>query len=185
MPVQPQRGFTLVELVITLLIAAILVTVGIPSYRYIIRDNRGTAIANEALTAINFARSEAIKRGISVSVRSSTGTTDWSQGYSVFVDINGDGTFTDDGDADTCETDATTKLPTEDCLLRVWDRHKGKVNTVTAGASSLTYNSAGSTTPFTINRIWPYGECEKDRQQEWTVTVTAVGRASVSKSNCT
>ena len=188
MSVQVQRGFTLIELVITLLIAAILVTVGIPSFQSIIRTNLGTAIANEALTAINYARVEAIKRGLSVSVCSSNnglscaGSTDWATGYIVFADINADGVFTDDGDANTCETDASN-VPTEDCLLRVWDRHK-RNNTVTASANSLTYNSAGSTTPFTITPILPDSECIPGRQQKWTVTVTAVGRASVSKSDC-
>ena len=54
-------GFTLVELMITLAIAGILVAVGIPSFNSTISDSRLTSYANEFVTALNLARSEAIK----------------------------------------------------------------------------------------------------------------------------
>ena len=58
-------GFTLVELMITLAIAGILVAVGIPSFNSTISSNRLTSYANELVTALNLARSEAVKRGMS------------------------------------------------------------------------------------------------------------------------
>lgn len=54
-------GFTLVELMITLAVAAILLTVGIPSFRDFVMNNRITTQANEFVASIHLARSLAIK----------------------------------------------------------------------------------------------------------------------------
>lgn len=79
-------GFTLIELMVTIAIAAILLGVAIPSFTSVITSNRLTANTNEFITALNLARSEAIKRGQHVVVRK-TGT-DWEDGWQVFVDID-------------------------------------------------------------------------------------------------
>ncbi len=85
------RGFTLIELMMTLAVAAILITVAIPGFSTIIRDNRLVAGTNQLVTALAVARSEAVKRGSSVSVcasnnGSSCTGTNWNQGWVVFAD---------------------------------------------------------------------------------------------------
>ncbi len=79
-------GFTLIELMVTIAIAAILIGVAIPSFTTSITRNRLTASTNDFVTALNLARSEAIKRGQHVVVRK-TGTN-WENGWQVFVDID-------------------------------------------------------------------------------------------------
>lgn len=79
-----QAGFTLLELMITVTIVGILSTIAFPSYKSIISSNRITAGTNQMVTALNLARSEAVKRGQYVVVRR-TGT-DWEGGWQVFVD---------------------------------------------------------------------------------------------------
>lgn len=70
------RGFTLIELMVVLAIAAILLTVGVPSFRDLMIKNRLSGQIQEFYNAINFARSEAIKRGNFVSIcKSSDGST--------------------------------------------------------------------------------------------------------------
>lgn len=56
------RGVTLVELMVTLAIAAILVMIAVPSFRNITLSNRLTTAANQVVDAINMARVEAVKR---------------------------------------------------------------------------------------------------------------------------
>lgn len=56
------RGFTIVELLVTVTLAAILLSIAVPSFRQLMVSNRLTAQANEIVAAINFARSEAVKR---------------------------------------------------------------------------------------------------------------------------
>lgn len=56
-------GFTLIELVATVSIAALVLILGLPSFQDMIRANRMAAHSNRFLGALNLARSEAIKRG--------------------------------------------------------------------------------------------------------------------------
>jgi type IV fimbrial biogenesis protein FimT len=73
---QKISGFTLIELMFTLLIAAILLGVGVPSFRGMAASNRLTTQANDLVGAINFARSEAITRNMNVTLcRTSTEAT--------------------------------------------------------------------------------------------------------------
>lgn len=88
------RGFTLVELMVTLAVAAILLTMAVPSFRTTIQNNRLIAEANDFVTALHLARSEAIKRNTPVTMcKSADGTActtagAWEQGWIVFVDGN-------------------------------------------------------------------------------------------------
>jgi len=55
------KGFTLVELMITIAVAVILVTVAIPSFRELIARNDLVTVTNAWVSAINTARAEAVK----------------------------------------------------------------------------------------------------------------------------
>ena len=79
-------GYTLMELMVTITIAGVLLSIAIPNFTSVISSNRLTTYANELVTALNFARSEAIKRGQHVVVRK-TGTN-WEDGWQIFVDID-------------------------------------------------------------------------------------------------
>lgn len=85
-------GFTLVELMVTLSVAGILVTVGVPSFASMIASNRVTAASNEVVTALNLAKSEAIRSGQNTTLcKSADGTTcsgNWSDGWILFNDID-------------------------------------------------------------------------------------------------
>jgi len=88
-------GFTLLELIVAISIAGILMAMAIPSFSDMMRDNRLTTYANEFVTSLNIARSEAVKRGTTVTLRKIGGTgTYWStSGWNVFVDNDADGTL--------------------------------------------------------------------------------------------
>ncbi len=93
------RGFTLIELMITLFIAAILLTVGVPSFNGVIKNSRLATATNEFITAANLARSESIKRGVRVTVCKSnngaacTNANNWDQGWIVFTDENNNAAY--------------------------------------------------------------------------------------------
>jgi len=133
-----QNGVTLIELMVTLSVAAILMSLAIPSFREAIISNRLTTINNEFIGAINFVRSEAIKSGQSVTLcKSTTGndcstvnTTFWENGWIAFVDLDADGTL------DTGET-----------LLKVWPTLPSGYTLRSATFNDfLRYNSQGATT---------------------------------------
>ena len=61
-------GFTLIELLVTITISAVLLGIGIPSFRNTLLNNQRTAAVNEFVSAINFARSEAVTKRRTVAV---------------------------------------------------------------------------------------------------------------------
>lgn len=88
------RGSTLIELMITIAIAAILLAIGIPSMRDMIHQNRLSGNVNEFVAANMLARTEAIKRGSPITLcravnaesgsdACSTAAGDWSTGWVV------------------------------------------------------------------------------------------------------
>lgn len=88
-----QSGFTLIEMLVTVSVLVILATVAVPSFTSIIRTNRAVSEANQVLSIITLARSEAIRRNRNVTVCASldgercSGSTTWALGAIVFVDV--------------------------------------------------------------------------------------------------
>lgn len=72
------RGFTLIELMITILVVAVIATVGVPSFQTLIQNNRVVTQTNELVTALTLARTEAVKRGRNVQVVVATQTRGWT-----------------------------------------------------------------------------------------------------------
>ncbi len=100
------RGLSLIELLVTLSIAVVLLTVGVPSFVDMIAANTAVSYANDLLADLNYARNEAITRGFNVVVCKGIATAvgsgctsgNWDGGWKVFVDCNGDQTIS----ASTC-----------------------------------------------------------------------------------
>ena len=92
---KPRSGFTLFEMMIALAIAAILFTQVLPSFSQLIRSSHLSVQKNSFLGAMQFARSEAIKRGQRVYICAGGDLTCseediWEQGWIVFVDADAD-----------------------------------------------------------------------------------------------
>ncbi len=69
---QPQRGFTLLELMLVVTIAGLLLGFGVPAMGNYIRNARITGASNDVMAALHFTRSEAIKRRQRVTLCTST-----------------------------------------------------------------------------------------------------------------
>ena len=84
----PRRdgGFTLIELMVTVSIAAILMLVAVPSLTSFRRNAELTSVANKFITSVNAARGEALKRGMSAVVVPLDSATGWNAGWVAFVD---------------------------------------------------------------------------------------------------
>src|SRR6056297_2046627 len=87
-------GFTLIEVMVVLVVLAVLLSVGAPSFTTLIRDNRLVSAVYDLRGALSTARSEALAQRAFVTVcPSSDGATcsgTWADGYIVFVDFDGD-----------------------------------------------------------------------------------------------
>jgi type IV fimbrial biogenesis protein FimT len=137
-----QTGVTLVELMVTIGVMAILLVIGLPSYQYISESYRMSAEANNLLGDLQYARGEAIKEGQGVTVCSSTtsttaaptcsGSSSWQTGWVVFSNPTG------------------AANPAAGSVLRVQAPFTGKVTADTfvagSGLSAITYNREGFAT---------------------------------------
>jgi type IV fimbrial biogenesis protein FimT len=93
-----ERGFNLIELLVTLTVMAVVITMGAPALGNFINDMRLSATTNDLLAYFNYARSEAAKRGARVTVcvsadQATCATTEsnWAVGAVAFVDADNDG----------------------------------------------------------------------------------------------
>ena len=78
-----RNGFTLIELMVTVAVLAIIIAFAVPSFVNLVENSRVTTQANTLLAAMNLARSEAIKQGVPVSVQNKP--ADFSAGWCVFA----------------------------------------------------------------------------------------------------
>jgi len=83
-------GFTLVELMVVIAVAAILVGLAVPGLRNLMAANQALGITDSFASALNEARSEAGKLGVPVAL-TTTGGLSWGAGWNMFVDTNGNG----------------------------------------------------------------------------------------------
>ena len=128
------RGFTLIELMATLLIAAIIVTFAVPGFRSMVERNRVAAAVNQLVGGVAFARSAAVTRATPVTLcPSTTGTScnktvPWQDGWIA---------FTDGGTAG--------KVDGSDEILRVGGKTSGVLFSVSSGFPNgyITLSSQG------------------------------------------
>ncbi len=102
-----QKGVSLIELMITLVVLGIATAFAMPAFDYVIANNRQSAMINQLVGAMNLARLEAIKRGAQVSIATMDGSNNWHNGYRLWVDANSDIVF-DSGEELVRQYDAAT-----------------------------------------------------------------------------
>jgi type IV fimbrial biogenesis protein FimT len=153
-------GFTLIELMLTIAIAAVVMGLAIPSFNTAIKNNRLTTQANDLVTSLNLARSEAVKRGTRVRLcKSNDGAncvadgaaSNWAQGWIIFTDQNNNLAYD----------------PLTETLLKVQGRAQvqismagsgGVVDTVSYFASGLVDLAAGNLITICDDRAGAFGK---------------------------
>lgn len=157
MSIRKQQGFTLIELMVTLVVLGILIAVGLPSFKSQILTNKSTALNEDILEALNFVRSEAIKQGqpgragasarfvtlcaSSNGTACSSNTAGWGDGFIAVVDY-----ATSESAVSPVLTDATHPAAT---VLRAWSSQDAKAaisvkhSTTSTPTSFIRYVSSG------------------------------------------
>ena len=142
-----QGGFSFLELMVALAVIAIMSAFAAPSLRSFIQNSNAVAQTNQLITALNYSRSEAVKRRMPVvmcafnTAQSSCATSSvpWDMnGWMVFADRDSDAAYdADDGDG--------VLEDGEDVLLKQWTEIKSKNDIdITAGVFRLTYLQSGA-----------------------------------------
>lgn len=158
----PVRGFTLIELMVTIAILVILLGVGVPSFQAMVQNSRATALANDLVSALNLARSEAVRRGESVSLCASADGSacggNWIEGWIVHLE--------------------------SDEVLRVWDGVPGQAQLRQDGQAdgSIGFGALGDSTGAGSVFVGGYPGCSGNRARQ--ISVNGAGRISVVAAAC-
>ena len=158
-----QKGFTLLELMLTIGVAAIILSVGVPGFMNFIQNNRAVTHTNDLVTALNLGRSEATRRGSTVLVCSSddgatcNNSNDWSTGWVVLAPGTG-------GD-----------------LLRSWPKRSGGADVLKGDVSQVQFRARGSVAGGATFSV-ELPKCTGNQKR--TIAVNGAGRISVSRGEC-
>lgn len=165
------RGMTLIELMMAISVLGILLAVAIPGFRTISVQSQVTAAANDLVSTLNLARSEALRRSGNVVVctssdRATCTDSPWTTGWLVFADANGNEELDVPGEA----------------VVQVWPALHGQL-TLTNGAleTRVSYNALGMATSATTFTVASSG-CAVQRQV--VITVNAAGSIRSNRTTC-
>jgi type IV fimbrial biogenesis protein FimT len=175
--ISSNKGMTLIELMVTLSIAAVILTLAVPSFQTLIRTSQVRTVTNGLVGVFNLARSEAIKRGWPVTVCKSSNINDaspscnnvasWKDGWLAFVDKDQDGVV----DAD----DTRLQVGRPDAPLTAIDGGTNYSNYLAyLPDGSSVGNGGGTNGSFTI--------CLQGIQR--VIDISNTGRVSVEAGTC-
>ena len=163
------QGFTLLELVVTMAIAAALITLAAPSIRRTIQDGHMKSDMSELSASLAFARNEAVRLNLRVIVcRSTDGVTcanaeDWAAGWIVITDANADGTFQNNFDE----------------LLRVMSPLSADFRLTKSDALAITYDASGGSAATTLTLC----DARRDDEREYQLSISATGHVRSKRLN--
>ncbi|MCU7806520.1 MAG: GspH/FimT family pseudopilin [Candidatus Thiodiazotropha sp. (ex Semelilucina semeliformis)] len=175
-------GMTLIELMVTLAVGILILSIGVPSFMSMMSSNQAAGYSNDLVSALRLARSEAVKRSIVVSVCSRNKTpgsvacdpgAGWAYGWLVFTD---DGTSPSNGDFDSGS----------ETLLRSWEipENDGDRITFSGGTpGNIGFIATGANTQD-ADIQFSFKKTDCHGMQARQITVSRMGRASFDNVSC-
>jgi len=163
------RGVTLLELMITVAIMAILGSLALPSFSSSLQSNRVATTSNEFMSSVAFARSEAMRnnRGAVMcpSSNGSTCTGAWQDGWIIWADQNANGTR---------ENATEPVLRRQDALFKQ----------TTSGASAILFSPRGTVASGSTTVVLEPDGCQAGQPFRRSLEVLGGGMVRISKGNC-
>lgn len=173
-----QHGFSMIELMIVILIAAILMMIATPSYQGVIKRNNIESLQNRIATAVVTARSEAASRNsvatLCASANGDTCNGSWSQGWIVFLDNGAGAAVAQNAQRENTETIILSYSNIGNYMLSIIDISDTKA------INALSFNSQG----FSLHKqraLVTICEPEKDLIYARGVIIERSGRTMITR----
>lgn len=161
-------GFTLIELMITVAIAAVTLSFAVSTFRSVVVTNKVATEVNDFVAGLNLARSEAVKRSGNAGLVAVAGG--WGAGWDVRIDANRDGDLADVGDS----------------IIRSWrssSSNMGWVNNDTVTTVMVDARGGiGTETSFTVTPA--SHDCPSGVDRIRTISISITGHASIARAAC-
>ena len=183
-----QKAFTLIELLVTVTVVGVVIGLAVPSFNSQILNNKSIALGEDFASALNLARSEAVKRANRVTICVSTdgktcvdAASDWSKGFIAVVDYATTDTATDPL--------LTNPTHTTSTVIRVWEAQdpKAEISVKRGGTavSFIRYTPLGTLARLSNDAITINAEmrnCKGDAGRE--ITVGLAGLVGIAHMKC-
>lgn len=171
MPALRTSGFTLIELMVTIAVLAVLTTIAFPSFQSSMRSNRVATASNQMSALVSFARSEAIRSKSLVQLCTSTDGSscggDWNDGWLVWVDRNNSGVFNPDE------------------ALRYVEAPQQMVVSESANQTTVNFDARGRVRDNSSRSIeLRPSDCPSEVELVRTFTLSSSGQLKVAKGKC-
>lgn len=158
------QGFTVLELMITVAVAGVVLSFGVPNFIGLIANNRAVTHTNDLVAALNVSRSEAVRSGATITLCSSTdgvlcsASNDWSTGWII-----------QNGAAE---------------VLRAWPERAGGAGILTGNVSQVQFQARGSLPAGVPQPLLQLTLPHCKNNQARNVRVNSAGRISVNRVAC-
>lgn len=169
------QGFTIIELIVAIAILAIVMAIAIPSFTAFIQNNYAKSIAVNLVETLIFARSKAITINSPVTVCATADNTfsscgnQWTLGWLVFIDVNGNGSLNSGTDT----------------LLRTEALTGQNANITTSpSTSAATYNNLGFPNPNAANTTFQVSATGCTGNSVQNINISLTGRVTATTSAC-
>lgn len=177
--IHKNKGFTLVELIVTVAIVGIFASIALPGFSTLIKNNRMPVTTNEFMSGLVLARSEALKRSRTVTLCASedqevcSGDDDFTKGWIIYADCDDSGDLT--AGAVDCNNDTVTDA-SETEVIKV---HDGFENVLIDGDSNseVSFLFSGRLSGPARTILIGHGASELERR----VVINRVGRIRSEK----
>lgn len=164
-------GFTMIELLITITVLAIVLAFAVPSFQTMVENNRVTSQANLLLSAVNLARTEAVKRGTLVSLQAEP--AGFTAGYCVVTGAVG-------------VSDDCADAKDDGVLIRTFGS-PGSLTVSDGGLAGVSFDGRGfRAAPATgaVNITLQPSSCQAGATRQRQLNVSLAGRASLTQEAC-